>query len=375
ANDAGNETPGHPSDAEQSDGEGPTQEDAQEEERKDDLPEEAAGLGSQGAESNDEDEEEIGEPALREAFQEFASSHCPLLAAFGEASDTTAVSGLLEAAAFLLRRALEDFQSLEAEGGAADPDDLERKVEKRWLPGLSVSSLRSGFQAHFSSGDDLEARFGASLACLEELRLFVPLPCGDDFREVLPAAAAAYCIRKKPEYVKGEVEEAPPFFFQNPHVGRHWASRFVPNDTPLQRRLRAAAACVAQAAGASISSAGLKGMLLPLWLVAPCAWVDATGRLNVPLLRFASLHLLQQLLRTPCVSAEELAQQVCVLDVCEVEFLLDGLAMADALERVTASTRSLDSSALSYGRRLEVPLYLARLLTMPLRTDSRLDKS
>lgn len=157
---------------------------------------------------------------------------------------------------------------------------------KELLPGLSPAKLREVYRETLR-----ETKFEVVIACLEELRFLVPFPCGKDFRWVLATDAAPYCLK--------QVEENPETegilllrSFSKTFCGRHW----------LQREFsEAAAAYVVYTAFGSPSQ-----RWLPTGMVAPCAWINAKGQVNLLTLRCLVSRLLQLLLRYPLASAEEL---------------------------------------------------------------------
>ena len=213
---------------------------------------------------------------------------------------------LLESAAFVLK----------AVHGASAPGP-EVRGEDFVIPGASTAQLKAAYENH-RRGDrrrlkpklaQPERELSVILACLEELRLLVPFPCGQDFREVMAHVAGPYCVS-----IQGSSEEASEAakFFCKFDLGRHWLWPYLEH-SPLPC-LRRAAACVLQAADISDGTL-LQRCFLPSHLIAPCAWVHARGTLNLPVLRCLVLRLLQQLMKTPCASVLEkpgTIQDTCV---------------------------------------------------------------
>ena len=101
------------------------------------------------------------------------------------------------------------------------------------LPGASTSQLKAayqGFQSH-QRGPKRLRRLQPSqprplslslvLACLEELRLLVPFPCGQEFREVLAHAAARSAFHRAP-LSRGALRPRPAGPQQNSSVSSIW---------------------------------------------------------------------------------------------------------------------------------------------------------
>merc|ERR1712048_917716 len=151
----------------------------------------------------------------------------------------------------------------------------------------------------------------------------------------------------------------PARFFDRAHVGRHWACNPAPSARCMQL-MRNAASLVAWTAGPTVGSVDIQGLMLPAKLVAPAVWVNGYGRLNATVMRFASLRLLQQLVRTPGVTANELAQQVRLLDVCEIKLILGSFAAANLVE--TSGSLSSVHAASRYPEESTDTLYYAQLL-------------
>lgn len=194
---------------------------------------------------------------------------------------------------------------------------------------IPVPELRSAFTCRFA-GDGAEAACEEALGCLEELRLLVPLACGECFHEAPPAAIAPYCLKHQSRDHRQSFAAVTLLACEG--LGRHWSCEGV--QEPAQARLSlAAAAHVAREAGLGAGGQGeLLRCILPQGLVAPSFWVDAEGHPNAPLLRFVTLKLLRHLSRTPGLSVNKLAQQGALVDPCEIEFLLDRLCVLGAVE-------------------------------------------
>merc|ERR1712008_34016 len=259
------------------------------------------------------------------------------------------------------------------------------------LPGLNVQSLRSMFAAVGPKGNkclDSDQCFGVALACLEDLRLLVPFPCIDDFYMVPAHAAAPYCLQcrrsssscsgtlesnggdkargsKGHDHSRGNIDTSGCGFAaelvrewfgrhsSRMPAGRHWHYLSQSEDGECADLRQSAASFVAETSlavlrvakeGSSNGCVAIAAMaphklVLPASLIAPAAWIDSNGALNMRILRFAMLSLLQVLWRSPGCSAPELAQQAALLETCEVELLLSFLA-ADNLVEVVSLPRS-----------------------------------
>ena len=224
---------------------------------------------------------------LKKAFKEFS-------AAFLEIPADTDEEELLDSVAFILKTV--HSISAAAPGSGKSADFL--------LPAASFTQLQASYAAHRQGARQKRKTqtltLSLALACLEELRLLAPFPCGQDFCEVLSHVAAPYCFSQQ-----GNVEESSEAaqFFCKFDLGRHWLWPYLEH-APLDC-LRKAAACVLQAADIRSDGALLQRCFLPCNLVAPCAWVHARGTLNVPVLRCLVLRLLQQLLKAPLASVPE----------------------------------------------------------------------
>ena len=210
-----------------------------------------------------------------------------------------AVDGLLQAASFLLK-------SIVSASAVASPD-------RELLPGLTLAEVKEIYErrpAENPAGTTsitTSISFHAALRCLEDLRLLVPFPCGEDFRLVLARAAAPYCLKYSAEEAdKRASEELLDLLhgFQQRNFGRHWLLPYVQAKLDEASVQEAAACIVFTALGAE--SGVLERWLLPSGLVAPCAWVNAKGQLNILVLRCLLSRLLQLLLREPYASAAEL---------------------------------------------------------------------
>lgn len=264
------------------------------------------------------------------------STMCAAFAAYAEESCQTnqgtkvAVDDLLQSATFLFKTIV-----LSQSGEATDASSPDRDL----LPGLALSELREKYESYerekipkAKDSRDTRARaassgfsripFQSALRCLEDLRLLVPFPCGEDFRLVLARNAAPYCLKHVDEADKRPSEELLQLLhrFQQNGFGRHWLLPYVQMKLP-QESIQEAAACIVFTALGADSM--LERWLLPAGLVAPCAWVNAKGQLNMLVLRCLLSRLLQLLLRQPFASAAELIQHLGILDICEVEYLLE----------------------------------------------------
>ena len=272
------------------------------------------------AKGSKDDGEEQGIRAFKAAFKAYVAS-----ADLGSAASDR--EALLGAAAFLLR---EVFQATNrdlscAEIGAAMVAEQAggglSTADPRLL-GACIGDLRQAFME--SEQFDGEELFLGALACLEELRLLVPFPCGGDFLEVPAASAASSCLRWQRSGAGAAEASASRCLFGRVGAGRHW--RCDPAPKPAQETmLRSAAALVLHAAGAPTGSLALKKLVLPCRLVAPAAWVSGRGQLNVSVTRFMALSLVRLLARTPGATAGELAYQTTPLEACEVALLLESL--------------------------------------------------
>ncbi|CAJ1353780.1 unnamed protein product [Effrenium voratum] len=197
----------------------------------------------------------------------------------------TSSQELLDSAAFLLKT-VADAKASRDSGGS------------ELLPGLALAELQEVHRQKFASTSP--SSFSGAMACLEDLRLLTPIPCGDDFRPILACIAAPYCVR--------HVEEprAPSKLaldlVARMKVGRHWLHPYGKGGSNPK-----AAACVIHVAFGSLEESGmlLERWLLPANLVAPCAWVSAKGQLNVLVLRCLLSRLLQLLMRNPLSTAAE----------------------------------------------------------------------
>jgi len=171
---------------------------------------------------------------------------------------------------------------------------------------------------------------GASIACLEELRLIVPVPYGDEFVEVLSPFAAPFTVRRLPDSAgAGDY----PSFCQLPsmaqaldlfgplHPTRHWACDPFPA-RPLQE---AAMAVLEEAGIEQLSDAMLRSLSLPRGAVATAVWVDGEGHFNDLLMRFLCIHLLRLMDKSCGLTAADVAKHAGVLDECEAAAIFSGL--------------------------------------------------
>ena len=107
-----------------------------------------------------------------------------------------------------------------------------------------------------------------------------------------------------------------------------------------QESIQEAAACIVFTALGADSM--LERWLLPAGLVAPCAWVNAKGQLNMLVLRCLLSRLLQLLLRQPFASAAELPDTdfelfaLCIYLFSNVSFRL-GLVTYDSALQVDSA--------------------------------------
>lgn len=304
-------------------------------------------------------EEQLQEPELEEEAAE------PSLAAFAEfiavgqsSASNMKPEALLEAAAFLFGQALA-ISGVPSAGAGFFKHDKSTK-------GARIGTLRSIFKGHRLWSEE---NFGTALACLEELRLLVPFAWGNDFCEVPAAVAAPYCLRWRARSnggsnagIPASGTDWPGLMFTRAHVGCHWGCDPVP-DVAHRRLMYSAAGFVVRATGTGIVDMPLQGLLLPIGLVSPAAWIDGLGRLNVSALRFVCCKLMLQLGRGPGVSAAELAQQAGLLEQCEVALLLDKLAAGGLVEiregpaNLGEAAAAVSSQSLAAG-----PVYFSRLL-------------
>lgn len=258
------------------------------------------------------------------------------------------VDDLLQSAAFLFKTIV-----LSRSGEATDASSPDRDL----LPGLALSELKEKYESYErekipkskdsrdtrargargargaqAGGFSTDISFQSALRCLEDLRLLVPFPCGEDFRLVLARNAAPYCLKHFDEADKRPSEELLQLLhgFQQDRFGRHWLLPYVQMKLRQESIQEAAACIVFTALGAD--SGVLERWLLPTGLVAPCAWVNAKGQLNMLVLRCLLSRLLQLLLRQPFASAAELIQHLGILDICEVEYLLELAAFVGAAD-------------------------------------------
>ena len=234
---------------------------------------------------------------LHRAFKEFAAMFLEM-----PANDTRGLScqeqDLLDSAALVFKTAHGISKSAPESGaGSASTDFV--------LPGPSVAQLRASYHPCRTriKSSKLSTALPVVLACLEELRLLVPFPCGQDFCEVLSAVAGPYCIPLQPQPPESTEASETAEFFSKFNLGRHWLWPHLEH-APLDC-LRRAAACVLRAAGLDSDGALLQRCFLPCHLMAPCAWVHARGTLNVPVLRCLVMRLLQQLMKLPFASVPE----------------------------------------------------------------------
>ncbi|CAE7253463.1 unnamed protein product [Symbiodinium sp. CCMP2592] len=336
------------------------QEDSEEEEAQDDdiggdaLPSQNQAATDKGAGKaqhapstaleQDEDQE-----VLDISFKEFAATFLDTPSSVG-AGLCSREQELLDAAAFV-------FKTVHSISSRAPEVKEEGDLTGLFvLPGASTSQLKAayqGFRSH-QRGPKRLRRLQPSqprppslslvLACLEELRLVVPFPCGQEFREVLAHAAAPFCVSQSSSEPKGSPEasaeasaaSAAAELFSHFDLGRHWLWPYLEHCS--LRCLRQAAACVLRAAGLDKAAGTLQGSFLPCQLMAPCAWVHARGTLNVPVLRCLLLRLLHRLMKTPFASVAELAkdcgaQDRGLIDVCELSFLLELAVRAKVVEK------------------------------------------
>ncbi|CAE7304586.1 unnamed protein product, partial [Symbiodinium necroappetens] len=273
-------------------------------------------------------EQDEGQEVLEKSFKEFASIFLDMPSS-AEAGLCSREQDLLDAAAFVFKTVHSISSAASAEG------DLTGLFV---LPGATTSQLKAayqGFQGQQKGRKRLRraqptrpVSLSVVLACLEELRLLVPFPCGQEFREVLAHAAAPFCVSQAEPSSEGASAAAAEIaqLFSKFDLGRHWLWPYLEHcSLPC---LRQAAACVLRAAGLDKSAGTLQGSFLPCQLMAPCAWVHARGSLNVPVLRCLLLRLLHRLMKTPFASVTELAkdcgaQDRGLIDVCELSFLLE----------------------------------------------------
>ena len=250
-------------------------------------------------------EQDEGQEVLEKSFKEFASIFLDMPSS-AEAGLCSREQDLLDAAAFVFKTVHSFSSAAPAEG------DLTGLFV---LPGATTSQLKAayqGFQGQQKGRKRLRraqptrpVSLSLVLACLEELRLLVPFPCGQEFREVLAHAAAPFCVSQAEPSSEGASAAAAEIaqLFSKFDLGRHWLWPYLEHcSLPC---LRQAAACVLRAAGLDKSAGTLQGSFLPCQLMAPCAWVHARGSLNVPVLRCLLLRLLHRLMKTPFASVTE----------------------------------------------------------------------
>eukprot|EP00913_Durusdinium_trenchii_P014183 g13310.t1 len=295
-----------------------------------------------GAEAADEEAEQAddGTTAKADGDPKPPESRTAMRAAFGSyvemvhrgddaSGRTSEVQDLLNAAVFLLR---------------AVAESKDRCEESSLLPGHSLQELQDIFETcHLNPFNVDKSSFGSvtfqmALTCLEDLRLVVPFPSGSHFRLVLARHAEPYCLRWQSEkgsmlafhiaYLFGTFG-IPVHVHQERPLGRHWLLPYGRLLNLSAELIADASACVAQACEeCSLRINGWSGVDL----VAPCAWVNAKGQLNVLIFRCLLSRLLQLLLRHPWSSAAELIQHLATLDICEVEYLLHFAAFLGAVE-------------------------------------------
>lgn len=219
---------------------------------------------------------------------------------------------LLDSTVFLLRRVLE----------APEVRKCRSHSESTSVRSCSVSSLRHSFTERWKSED----LFGSSLACLEELRLLLPFSCGRELHEAPASSIAPFCVRVRVS-TSGVARDLG--LFCHAHAGRHWSCDPLP-DGVSEQKLLDAAGVVARLANPSLGKAAVHSMVLPRGLVAPAAWVQGNGALNMSLLRFMSIKLLHLISKTPGSSAAELARQMGLIDESEIDLVLGTLSRMDA---------------------------------------------
>ncbi|CAK9043032.1 C2H2-type domain-containing protein, partial [Durusdinium trenchii] len=250
-------------------------------------------------------------PESRTAMRAAFGSYVEMVHRGDDASGRTSeVQDLLNAAVFLLR---------------AVAESKEESEESSLLPGHSLQELQDIFdKSSFGS-----VTFQMALTCLEDLRLVVPFPSGSHFRLVLARHAEPYCLRWQSEKGHEQFLKMLAQFHQERPLGRHWLLPYGRLLNLSAELIADASACVAQACEeCSLRINGWSGVDL----VAPCAWVNAKGQLNVLIFRCLLSRLLQLLLRHPWSSAAELIQHLATLDICEVEYLLHFAAFLGAVE-------------------------------------------
>ena len=211
----------------------------------------------------------------------------------------TQVEDLLSAAAFLFK----SIALSQGEKMGHDPTSSDGEL----LPGVAVGELRAIYAETCTACRVVS--FHRAVRCLEDLRLLVPFPCGNDFCLVLARTAAPYCFSYPDEAEKKPSKDLLQLLqgFQQQSFGSHWLLPYVDFNL-TQESLREAAGCVVFTALGS-DSGMLERWLLPPGLVAPCAWVNAKGQINTLVLQLLLSRLLQLLLQKPFSSPSELLRQ------------------------------------------------------------------